>query len=178
MFLLADGREHLFQWDIDRKVIVEDPTVNEVHFCNRTDDCSLVVEVEELTIFADGKETTLRTANIPNILLQSRWDIRAYAVCPDGYTKVEKVFEVKARTKPSDYVYTEVEIKRYDDLNKRIDKIEEEGVSEEAISNAVDKYLAENPIEEITKVSQLENDAGYATGGYVDAKVAGIVMPD
>jgi hypothetical protein len=112
------------------------------------------------------------------VLLQDRWDIRAYAYCGTGYTKVEEVFEVKARTKPTDYVYTETEIKRYEDLNQRIDEIEKNGVSPEAIDKAVTEYLEENPIGDVpTKVSELENDAGYATGGYVDAKVAGIVIP-
>ena len=44
MFAIADGREHFYQWDLNRRVVVDDPTITEVHFCNRTDDCSLVVE--------------------------------------------------------------------------------------------------------------------------------------
>ena len=174
MFLLEDGREHLFQWDLNRRVIVEDPTVKEVHFCNRTDECSLVVEVEETAIFADGKETTLRTANIPNIILQQPWDIRVYAVCTDGYTKVEETFKVKARTKPSDYVYTETELKNYDDLVKRIDEIEKNGISDEVITEAVNDYLDEHPVQTVTKVSELENDADYANKAYVDESVQNV----
>lgn len=165
IFKIVDGRECFYQWDTNRQIAVDDPTITEVHFCNRVDNCSLVVEV------VDG------VANVPNVILQYGFKLKVFGYDGEA-TMHEQEFEVKARTKPSDYVYTETEIKRFDDLNKRIDRIEEEGISQEAIDTAVDKYLEENPIQDITKVSQLENDADYATGGYVDAKVAGIVMPD
>ena len=129
MFKLQDGREHLWQWDLDRKVIVEDPTIKEVHFSNRFDDCSLVVEVK------DG------LADIPNILLQDNRPIRVYGY-RDGYTLVEQHITVKARTKPTDYVYTETEIHRWEDLQSKIDEI----------STSIP-----------TKVSELENDSGYLT---------------
>ena len=115
MFKILDGREYFYQWDLNQKLIVEDDSINEVHFSNRTDGCSLVVEVDEL-----------RQASVPNILLQDYWNIRVYAYCYSGeskYTKVEEKFEVKKRSKPEDYIYTETEIKRYDDLEKRIDNI-------------------------------------------------------
>jgi hypothetical protein len=165
IFKIVDGREYFYQWDTNRQIAVDDPTITEVHFCNRVDNCSLVVEV------VDG------VANVPNIILQYGFKLKVFGYDGEA-TMHEQEFEVKARTKPSDYVYTETEIKRFDDLNKRIDVIEAEGISQEAIDTAVGKYLEDNPIQEVTKVSQLENDAGYATGGYVDAKVAGIVMPD
>lgn len=133
MFTLQDGREHLYQWDLDRYIIVNDAKICEVHFCNRTSDCSLVVEVK------DG------LAAIPNILLQDARPIRAYAYCDDKYTLTESQFTVKSRTKPSDYVYTETEIKSYDELDARLTHLEDniEGV----ISDEVNKYMEENPIE-------------------------------
>jgi len=133
LFTLQDGRNELYQWDLNRKVIVEDPTVTEVHFCNRTDDCSLVVEVK------DG------LADIPNILLQDTWNIRVYAYC-DCYTKVEHLFKVHPRTKPSDYVYTETEYKSYEHLEKKLNDIEEKGISDEAVTNAINDHLENNPI--------------------------------
>lgn len=110
MFKLEDGREYLYQWDLNRNVIVEDPEVTEVHFCNKTDDCSLVVEVK------DGK------AQIPNILLQDTWNIRVYAYCQD-YTKVEESFKIKPRTRPSDYVYTETEVRTWNEFNDTLDSL-------------------------------------------------------
>lgn len=143
IFKIADGRECFYQWDIDRQLIVSDPTIKEVHFCNRTDVCSLVVEV------VDG------VANVPNKLLQSGFNVRVFGY--DGKaTMHEATFEVKARTQPTDYVYTETEIKRYSDLEKRIDEME--ALTGEAIEDAVNSYLEENPI----------TMDGYASKEYVD----------
>lgn len=116
MFKILDGREEFYQWDVDRKLIISDTTVDEVHFCNRTDDCSLVVEVYEL----DGQ----RVADVPNILLQTDWPIRAYAYCGGCYTKQMATYKVRSRTKPSDYVYTETEIKNYDAVIAQVEELE------------------------------------------------------
>ena len=113
MFKIYDGREHFWQWDLNQKLIVEDPTVNEVHFCNCTDDGSLVVEVYE--------DNGLRVANVPNILLQKDWKIKAYAYSVD-HTKHEAWFYVTTKSKPADYVYTETEVKDYNSL---LDKMSE-----------------------------------------------------
>ena len=42
MFKIYDGRSEFYQWDLNRKLIISDPTIDEVHFCNKTDNCSLV----------------------------------------------------------------------------------------------------------------------------------------
>ena len=152
MFKIYDGREQFYQWDIDRKLIVDDATIAQVHFCNRTDDCSLVCKTY--------KENGLVLVNVPNVLLQDNWRINVYAY--DGkYTKHSDRFEVIPRSKPDDYVYTETEILRWERLESRIDEIEENGVSGEMIQNTVDKYLKDNPID-------LE---GYATEKYVDEAI-------
>ena len=159
MFKIFDGRSQFYQWDIDRKLIVEDASVTEVHFCNRTDDCSLVCEVYEL----DG----LRVADVPNILLQQDWRINVYAY-DSNYTKHCEKYDVVKRSKPADYVYTETEIKNYDDLVERVDQIEKNGVSDEAVAAAVEKYLEENDIQvDLT---------GYATETYVDEKITAIEL--
>lgn len=205
MFKIRDGREYFYQWDINREILVSDPTVKEVHFCNRTDDCSLVVEVKEVELFADNKLIKVeRYAEVPNILLQDNWKIRVYAYCSDNYTKVEQVFNVKSRTKPADYVYTETEVLTYHQLEKRLDDIEANGISDEQIEKAVTNYLNENPIEipevnldgyatedyvnqEINKidiptvptnVSDFTNDANYATEQYVNDKIDNLDIPE
>lgn len=159
MFKIFDGRSQFYQWDLDRKLIVEDASVTEVHFCNRTDDCSLVVEVYDM----DG----LRIANVPNILLQQDWRINVYAY-DSNYTKHCEKYDVVKRSKPADYVYTETEIKNYDDLVARVDQIEKNGVSDETVAAAVEKYLEENDIQvDLT---------GYATETYVDEKITAIEL--
>ena len=159
MFKILDGRSQFYQWDIDRKVIVEDASINEVHFCNRTDDCSLICEVYEL----DG----LRVADVPNILLQENWRINVYAY-DTNYTKHCDVFDVVKRSKPADYVYTETEIKNYDELLERLEQIEENGISDEAVAAAIEKYMDENDINvDLT---------GYATEEYVNEKIETIEL--
>lgn len=161
MFKLLDGRSHFYQWDLDRKLIVEDASITEVHFCNRTDDCSLICEVYDLN--------GLRVANVPNILLQDNWCINVYAY--DGhYTKHSEKFDVVKRSKPADYVYTETEIKNYDELLERLEQIEENGISDEAVESAIEKYLEENDIRvDLT---------GYATETYVQEQIEAIEFPE
>lgn len=141
MFKIYDGREHFYQWDSDRKLIVEDPAIKEVHFCNRTDDCSLVCE----TYTEDG----LTLANVPNILLQTDWRIKVYAF--DGnYTKYEECYEVKPRTKPADYVYTETDVVNYTNLLERMNTIDEN------IEETVGDYFENHP-----DVKGDKGDPGY-----------------
>ena len=116
MFRIYDGREEFYQWDLNRKLIVDDSSITQVHFCNKTDDCSLVVEVYEL----DG----IYVANVPNILLQSNWNIKVYGYDRE-YTKHCAIFKVNARTKPSDYAYTETEILNWTKVNERVDEVED-----------------------------------------------------
>ena len=121
MFRIADGREAFYQWDLDRQVIVDDPSIVEVHFCNRTDECSLVTEV------IDG------SAMVPNILLQSNFELRVFGY--DGKATLhEKKFKVIARTRPADYVYTETDVlsvrqleeELRNDIDERLENIENE----------------------------------------------------
>lgn len=118
MFEILNGRDHFFQWDTNQKLIVEDDSILEVHFCNGTANCSLVCRVYD--------ENGLRIADVPNSLLQDNMRIKVYGYT-DTYTKIEKCFEVNKRSKPDDYVYTETEIKRYEDLEKRVEELEKNG---------------------------------------------------
>jgi hypothetical protein len=137
MFKILNGREHFYQWDINQKLLIEDASIVEVHFCNKTESESLVCEVYT----EDGQ----RVVNVPNILLQDNWDICVYAFCGD-YTKHSERFKVVPRSKPADYVYTETEIKTFELLEARMDELEST-VSSEGVANAVKEYLEENPIE-------------------------------
>ena len=129
MFKIYDGRSHFYQWDIDRKLIVEDASISEVHFCNQTDKYSLVCK----TYIKDG----LNLVNVPNILLQNDWRINVYAY-DSNYTKFSERFDVIQRCKPEDYVYTETEILNYNTLSDRIDAVDKN------IGKTIDNYLAEH----------------------------------
>jgi hypothetical protein len=121
LFKIYDGRKEFYQWDQNQKVIVNDTTITEVHFSNLTCTNALIVEVKDI----DG----VRVADVPNILLTDSWDLYAYGYCGKCYTKQKAVFEVEARTKPSDYIYTETEVKNYEAFEERLKALEEAGGS-------------------------------------------------
>ena len=138
----------LYQWDTDRQVEV-DPGINEVHFCHGDDTEALPVEVK------DG------VSLIPNILLQEDLNIRAWGVeyTENGERTVfETRFVVSPRQKPSDYVYTETEIKHYNTLENLIKDVERNStVTDERIQEIVKDYFANNPSPIITVDSELSD---------------------
>ena len=163
MIKIYDERESFFQWDLDRKVIVEEESITEVHFCNYKSNNSLVCEVYE--------ENGIRFANVPNVLLQETYDLYVYAY-DKNFTKYQYRFKIIPRIKPSDYVYTETEIYSYRKLEKRIDDIEAKGISDEQLQRNLDSYFEKNPIEVPTV-----DLTGYATAEYVNNAVNNIEIP-
>lgn len=115
MFKIYDGRETFYQWDINQKLIVEDDSITEVHFSNRSDNYSLVCDIQN--------EGDLRVVSVPNVLLQTNWPIRVYAYRKD-HTEVSETFKVIEKDKPEDYVYTPDEVKTWEELNNRITELE------------------------------------------------------
>ena len=154
MFKILDGRDELFQWDINRQIIVSDASIDAVHYSNRTDDSALVVEVKE--------KNGLRVADIPNILLQESWDINVYGYCDGYYTKQAARIKVNPRTKPESYVYTETEVLNYNTVMEKIDKVENN------IGEVVNDYLIKNPV-----VVDLSN---YYTKSQVDAAIDAVEL--
>lgn len=135
----------LRQWESGRKLQVNpkgNMEVTRLDFANKGSEKAVVVIPKE--------ENGIIVADIPNILLQSGQDIVVFSVNVSGdKTEVidECVMSVKARPKPDDYVYTETEVLNYTALSHRIDQIEKNGVTDEQIATAVEKYLDENPID-------------------------------
>ena len=128
MFKIYDGRDHFYQWDLNRKLIVEDDSVKEVHFCNRTDSCSLVCKP-----YLENGEYLV---DVPNIILQSAWKIHVYAY-DDSYTKHEIYFDVTARTKPTDYVYTETEVLNWETFKAEVEAELEGMATKEYVDNEI-----------------------------------------
>ena len=153
MFLIEDGRSQFYQWDLNRRLIIEDQEITQVHFCNRTDECSLVCDAYT--------EDGIRLVDVPNVLLQTNWRINVYAFDKE-YTKHNAVFTVVARTKPADYVYTETEVHTWNELDAKITEVQE------GISDAVEDYLEQNPVE-----VDLSN---YYDKAAVDAKIETIEL--
>lgn len=131
MFKLYGDRESLWQWDLNQKLIVEDATCNEVHFCNGVDECSLVCLVYEL----DGQ----RVVDIPNIILQGNPKANKFEECftiyvfthikedeSCRYTEYREALKVKKRSKPADYIYTETEVLNYRELEAKVEELSKE----------------------------------------------------
>lgn len=136
MLTLNDGRSELWQWDTGRTLAV-DADCSQVHFSNKVFGRSIDVDV------IAGK------AIIPDVLLQIDKDLNVWAfvgTAENGYTKISKTFKVNRRNKPADYVFTPPDQTTLAELSERLDKIEE-SQDPDAIKNAVENYLEQNPVE-------------------------------
>jgi hypothetical protein len=172
LFKIYDGREAFYQWDLDRKLVVEDETITQVHFCNFISTNALVCETY--------KEDGLTLVNVPNILLQDNWRIHIFAY-DVNYTKHSTEYEVIPRSKPSGYVYTETEIKDYADLEERLAALEENTVPEELVREVVEDYLEENPVEagaETFEAIYGETALSEIHQAYLDGKIIFCIYED
>ena len=136
MLELNDGRSELWQWDTGRTLIV-DFDCSQVHFSNKVFGRSIDVNV------ADG------VAIIPDVLLQTDNDLNVWAfsgTAENGYTKISKTFKVNRRNKPADYVFTPADQTTLEQIQEKIDYLE--SIQDpDAIKNAVNDYLEQNPVE-------------------------------
>lgn len=152
MLTLNDGRNELWQWDTGRTLTV-DADCSQVHFSNKVFGRSIDVDV------VDG------VATIPDILLQTDKELTAWAFVgtpENGYTKISKIFKVNKRNKPADYVFTPSEQTTLGEILERLEDVAS-AQDPDAIKNAVDDYLANNPIGDgfspIANVEQTANGA-------------------
>ena len=136
MLELNDGRPELWQWDTGRTLIV-DADCSQVHFSNKVFGRSIDVNV------AYG------VAIIPDVLLQTDKDLNVWAfsgTAENGYTKISKTFKVNRRNKPADYVFTPPDQTTLEQIQEKIDYLE--SIQDpDAIKNAVNDYLEQNPVE-------------------------------
>ena len=115
----------LYQWERGRKIsmsVSAHTTINRVEFSQTGHKESLLVKPRE--------ENGAMVADVPDILLQSGDYIRVYLSYMDEdlmETTAHRTLTVIKRPKPTDYVYTETEVKTWEDLDARIKEIEENG---------------------------------------------------
>ena len=136
MLTLNDGRSELWQWDTGRTLTV-DTDCSQVHFSNKVFGRSIDVDV------------SYGVAIIPDILLQTDKDLIVWAfvgTAENGYTKISKTFKVNRRNKPADYVFTPPDQTTLEQIQEKIDYLE--SIQDpDAIKNAVNDYLEQNPVE-------------------------------
>ena len=176
MFKIYDGREYFYQWDLDRKLIVGDRTIQAVHFSNRTGASAITRYCYDVN--------GMWLVDVPNLCLQESYRLKVYGFSAAKYTIVSSQFDVKSRAKPDGYVYTDDEVNYWQDLDQRVTALEGQ-VSEEAMAAAIEAYFAANPIEkgaseeekaqinrnteDIAALKSLSNT--YATEEYVNAAI-------
>ena len=116
-------KPYFWQWDVGQKLVVNNTECGEVHFCNGTDDCAIIVPIKTM-------EDGARVVKVPDILLQTATPIKAYLFQrhEDGAETVTKyVVQVLARSRPADYVYTEEEFRSWIGLEERVAVLEKGG---------------------------------------------------
>lgn len=155
MFTIADGRDRLYQWDSDVKLLISEEIasgIDEAHFTAKYSRECLTVKV----VRADTESYVM----VPNILLQKSYDIVVYAFCcTDKVTKHIQEIPVEAKPKPADYVYTETEILTYWTLEQRISNLEQTGgATDEQVAAGIEAYFKRNPVEGLPEVSEADND--------------------
>ena len=111
MFKLIDCPNGLYQWDLNRKLNVEDKTIREVHFSNVNSKTAIVVEVKEGLV------------DIPNIILQDSYKLKVYASNGEN-VRFDDTFDIKPRVKPQDYIYEETQIIKWEELENRLNELE------------------------------------------------------
>ena len=158
MLTLNDGRSELWQWDTGRKLTV-DADCSQVHFSNKVFGRSIDVDV------VDG------VSIIPDILLQTDKELTAWAfvgTTENGYTKISKVFKVNRRNKPADYVFTPPDQTSLEEIKEKVEYLE--SVQDpDAIKNAVEDYLEQNPVEAPVKSVNGQTGEVKLTAGDVGA---------
>lgn len=176
MFKLDDERTLLFQWDLNRFLVINESLVK--------DGCTLV----DFSLSRNGEALTCEMkkqdgmciVEIPNILLQSHGMLYMYADVVGANrrkTRLEFVFRIHQRPKPADYVYTETEIASYEALEKRVEEIEKNGVSSEKIAAAVETYLKENP-DSVGMQFEVDEETLSLEDDMLSVKTASIVIKD
>lgn len=110
---LSNGKDRVYQWDHDITITITEPDdVPEVHFR------------------WGGKAVPLTVTNqqveIPPELLQQPKDIVMWAYTPDHTMDMARI-PMEKRPKPSDYAYTPTEIKTWEQLDERIEALEQGG---------------------------------------------------
>ena len=162
MLDLNDGRDELWQWDTGRTLDV-DADCTQVHFSNNVFGRSIDVDV------VGG------VAIIPDILLQTDKDLNVWAfsgTAENGYTKISKTFKVNRRNKPADYVFTPADQTTLEQIQEKIDYLE--SIQDpDAIKNAVNDYLDQNPVE-----APVQSVNGHTGAVKLTAKDVGAISQD
>lgn len=168
-FRLSNGKKTFFQWDVNQKIILENPICTQVHFENK--DISDKAYVKEVYKDNEGRSVV----DIPDIFLQYTpgFLFYGYVISEDGkerFTEERGDVSVIRRAKPSDYVFTPEDQKTLEEVFDDAVKYIPEKKTDEEKANARENIGAESVK---NKVSEIGDDDGthYPTVGAVKAEL-------
>lgn len=168
-FRLSNGKKTFFQWDVNQKIILENPICTQVHFENK--DISDKAYVKEVYKDNEGRSVV----DIPDIFLQYTpgFLFYGYVISEDGkerFTEERGDVSVIRRAKPSDYVFTPEDQKTLEEVFDDAVKYVPEKKTDEEKANARENIGAESVK---NKVSEIGDDDGthYPTVGAVKAEL-------
>lgn len=128
MIKLENNKSALYQWDLNMRVILTNiPVGVEVQYSNTNDNMD-----EYGGTAVSYSENGYVYADIPNKTLQISGIVLVYIYIQDNdksWTEFKTEIIVLPRKKPTNYVYTETEIKTFESLEKRIENLEKGGSS-------------------------------------------------
>lgn len=117
---IANGQKNFYQWDTGRYLLVlDDADSGEVHYAIPGSSEAFVCRITE----QNGE----RRAPVPDVLLQTEGMLTAYLfthMANGTQTRLSRTFPILRRPRPSDYVYTDDQIRTWDMLTARVEKLE------------------------------------------------------
>ena len=146
--------EPLYQYDVDRNVIVTDSSVDKVCFTREIDAVSFAVTPD--------RTKDIITAKIPNFLLSRYGDLICYERVIDGdieQTVSVTSFPILRAKKPFDYVRESLAPTEYEELDSRVIALEDKVTNTEVSSI---KTLS------VDKISVLETQDSFCELYFVD----------
>ena len=141
---IKDGRGELYQWDIGRKIIIEDGSnIDYLHFADLSKDDGVSYKCEVI------EENGIRVCHIPNACFangSTKLVVYSVDVDEDGMaTTTTVVFPIRKRQKPSDYTASPEIIMTAEEILKKASAKADEA---ESYMNTSIKY-AVNPVDEV-----------------------------
>lgn len=143
----------LYQWDIGQRLrLIGVEAGCRVDFIGGSGE-PLCVDA-----YADGDGVF---ADVPNILLQYAGWVKVLVYVTDaatGETVSEKTLPVLARKKPSEYVYSETEVKTWEDLRKQISSLEKPTAADVSTVFALGNETADNVQRALDLIAAAQED--------------------
>ena len=129
---LTNGRTSAYQWDYGLKAVTTEAVGTVARFANEHGSKAIPVEAVS-EVIGDVLKVVY---HIPDILLTTGRAIVMYHLGSDGetsvYTTSEDFLPVHEAPKPDDYIFTEEEIRTWQELDERLTEAEEDIVSLES----------------------------------------------